>query len=370
MKFSGNLFLVVLILLLAASSCGDTNKPPKLSKDEKKERKQLDIRKKPVTGIQFDTDAETFKTGDSIALSIVPLKGAPGIDTVTWLIDGRQKFITDTEPFSFGFNTEDLGTGKHIVTAMSKLADQTRDRRQETIELFSDVVPEEYSYNIINEYPHDGNAWTQGLLIVNGELFEGTGRKGSSSLRKVNIKTGEIIQFRELDATLFGEGIVIFNDEIFQLTYQSRVGKVYDKETFQFKRDFQYATEGWGLTTNGTYLIMSDGSNILYYMDPGSFTEVKRIEVYNNKGPVDQLNELEFINGEIYANIWQTDRIVRIDPKSGKVLGEIDLSGLREKAITPQKGDVLNGIAYDKDTDKLYVTGKWWTKLFEIKLKK
>ena len=369
MKFSVNLFLVFLIFLLAASSCGDKNKSPKLSKEDKQERKKLDLRKKPVTGIQFKTEDGPISIGDSISISLIPLKGAPGIDSVVWLVDGMQKLKTKEAPFELSFSTGNMGTGKHIISAMSYLSDETRDRRQESIELFSDIIPEKYTYYIVNEYPHDGNAWTQGLQFVNDVLYEGTGMKGTSSLRKVNVKTGEIVQFRELDATLFGEGIVIFNDEIFQLTYKSQVGKVYDKETFQFKRDFRYATEGWGLTTDGTHLIMSDGTNILYFMDPTSFTEVKRIEVYNNKGPIDQLNELEYINGEIYANVWQTDSIVKVDPKSGKVLGEIDLSGLRERAVTPQKGDVLNGIAYDEATDRLFVTGKWWTKLFEIKLK-
>ena len=361
------LFGLSIVLCFCAASCNE-NKPEKISKEEKRERKKSNFRKKPVTGISFEKANEKLKVGDDLSFSVVPLKGAPGIDSVVWMLNGTKQASTNEIPFKFKLSTSNIGTGKHTVSMVSFLSDSTRDRGQESIELFSDVKPKNYGYRIVNTYPHDANAWTQGLLFDNGILYEGTGLKGSSSLRKVDVQTGEITQFRELDATLFGEGIVVFNDDIYQLTYQSRSGKIYDKNTFQHKRDFTYVTEGWGLTTDGKYLIMSDGSNILYFMEPGSFTEVSRIEVYNHEKPVDQLNELEYINGEIYANIWQTDTIVKIDPKSGKILAEIDFSGLREQAVTPQKGDVLNGIAYDETTDRLFVTGKWWNKMFEVRI--
>ncbi|MEM1138206.1 MAG: glutaminyl-peptide cyclotransferase, partial [Bacteroidota bacterium] len=356
------------VLVFGAASCSENDKS-KVSKEEKKTRKKLSLRKKPVTVLQIrDNGKEKKQIGDTVVFDLSALKNAPAIDSVVWLVNGIQKERNKKAPFNFSLSTANMGVGKQLVAALSYLADSTRDRRQERFELFADISPKLYSYQIVNEYPHDANAWTQGLLFEDGVLYEGTGLKGSSSLRKVAVSSGEILQFRELEATLFGEGIVTFDNEIYQLTYQSQVGKVYDKETFQFKRDFQYATEGWGLTTDGTHLIMSDGSNILYFMDPSAFTEVKRIEIYDDESSIDQLNELEYINEEIYANIWQTDFIVRIDPQSGIVLGKIDFSGLREKAITPQKGDVLNGIAYDKQNNRLFVTGKWWNKLFEVRL--
>lgn len=367
MKIHNLFLLLALFTWLGAASCSE-NKPEKLSKQEKKERKKSNFRKKSVIGIQFDQVNVALKVGDKLNFSLVPLKGAPGIDSATWMLNGVKKSMSYESPFSFEVDTDQMGTGNFVVSFVSYLSDSTRDRGQEKIELFSDIKPKQYSYRIVNTYPHDPNAWTQGLLFDEGIMYEGTGLKGSSSLRKVEVNSGEITQFRELDATLFGEGIVVFGDEIYQLTYKSRVGKIYDKNTFQFKRDFSYATEGWGLTTDGNYLIMSDGSNMLYFMDPSSFTEVKRMEVYDNEKPVDQLNELEFINGEIYANIWQTNSIARIEPSSGKILGLIDCSGLREQAITPQKGDVLNGIAYDHTTNRLFVTGKLWNKLFQIQL--
>jgi glutaminyl-peptide cyclotransferase len=226
-----------------------------------------------------------------------------------------------------------------------------------------------YGYSVVRSYPHDPRAFTQGLQYLDGILYEGTGNKGESFIRKVQLETGEVLQQRDLPAQYFGEGIVVVRDELFQLTWQSEIGFVYDRQTFAQKRSFKYTGEGWGLTYDGRNLVMSDGSDRLRVIEPSTFKERSRIAVTAGGVPVGNLNELEYVRGEIFANVWQTDYVARIDPKSGTVTGWIDLSGLlspRDRANV----DVLNGIAYDAAGDRLFVTGKWWPRLFEIRLTK
>ena len=225
-----------------------------------------------------------------------------------------------------------------------------------------------YTYKVITSYPHDPYAFTQGLVFEDGFLYEGTGIRGQSSLRKVELESGNILQKRMLPAQFFGEGVTAFGNTIFQLTWQSRIGFVYDQDTFEMVKEFTYSTEGWGLTHNGKQLIMSNGTAILSFLDPETLQEVKRLEVYSRDGPVTGLNELEYIQGEIYANVWQTDYIVRIEPKTGQVIGWIDLTGLLRPEDRGYPVDVLNGIAYDQKNDRLFVTGKLWPKIFEIEL--
>jgi glutamine cyclotransferase len=231
----------------------------------------------------------------------------------------------------------------------------------------SDVIPV-YTYNIVNTYPHDPDAFTQGLVFEDGILYEGTGRFGHSTLRRVELETGAILQIRDLADQFFGEGITIYGDRIIQLTWQSNVGFVYDKNSFELLREFNYSTEGWGITRDGEHLIMSDGTSTLHFFDPQTFEEISQLEVFDNNGPVTRLNELEYIQGEIYANIWQTDRIARISPETGRVVGWVDLEGLLTAEDRSEPVDVLNGIAYDAETDRLFVTGKLWPTLFEIEL--
>ena len=230
----------------------------------------------------------------------------------------------------------------------------------------SDITPT-YTYNVVAAYPHDPDAFTEGLVFNDGYLYEGTGRYGQSSLRQVALETGEILKIRQLQDG-FGEGVTIYNERVIQLTWRSHIGYVYDKETFSVLKNFSYPTEGWGLTQDGDRLIMSDGTATLYFLDPVTFATIGQLEVRDKNGPVTRLNELEFVNGEIYANIWQTDRIARISPSTGLVTGWIDLTGLLTQEQTKQV-DVLNGIAYDKINDRLFVTGKWWPTLFQIDLK-
>lgn len=225
-----------------------------------------------------------------------------------------------------------------------------------------------YRYRVIRTYPHDRQAFTQGLVYEAGELYEGTGIRGQSSLRRVELETGLVRQQHMLPGPYFGEGVTIFGDRIIQLTWQDRIGFVYDKASFELVRQFSYATEGWGITHDDSRLIMSDGSANLYILDPETFTEIDRIEVHDEQGPVVRLNELEYVRGDVYANVWQTDRIARIDLLTGRVAAWIDLTGLLSMADRQQRVDVLNGIAYDAENDRLFVTGKWWPKLFEIQI--
>jgi glutamine cyclotransferase len=225
-----------------------------------------------------------------------------------------------------------------------------------------------YTYEVVNAYPHDSDAFTEGLAFDNGFLYESTGLYGHSSLRRVSLETGEVLQVRVLPYQYFGEGITIYGDKIIQLTYQSEVGFVYNKESFELLGEFHYPTEGWGITTDGKRLIMSDGTSTLHFLDPETFEEIGHIDVYDKGTPVSGLNELEYVNGELYANVWPTDSIAIIAPESGQVVGWIDLAGLLNPRHLVKPVDVLNGIAYDQQNDRLFVTGKLWPKLFEIKL--
>lgn len=230
----------------------------------------------------------------------------------------------------------------------------------------SPVVPV-YTYAVVNTYPHDRDAFTQGLEYLEGVLYEGTGLKGRSSIRKVQLETGRVLARRDVAPEYFGEGVTVWKSELFQLTWQSGVAFVYDRETFAPRRTLKYVGEGWGLTHDGTGLIMSDGTDALRFLDPATFAERRRVKVTAGGQPVRELNELEFVKGEVLANVWQTDEVARIDPTTGRVTGWIDLSGL----LTPRErasSEVLNGIAYDAAGDRLFVTGKLWPKLFEIRL--
>ncbi|MBK8905837.1 MAG: glutaminyl-peptide cyclotransferase [Anaerolineaceae bacterium] len=226
-----------------------------------------------------------------------------------------------------------------------------------------------YGYRVIHTYPHDPDAFTQGLLFADGVLYESTGIKRTpSSLREVDLNIGEVTQFLDVGSDYFAEGLVLWQDRLIQLTWQSQVAFVYDRESFELLDTWEYDTEGWGITHDGRCLIMSDGTSTLTFRDPETFAEVGHITVQDQNGPVAWLNELEFIEGEVWANVWQTNRIVRIDPATGQVVGSIDLTGLLDPAALTQPVDVLNGIAYDGANGRIFVTGKLWPTLFEIEL--
>lgn len=233
--------------------------------------------------------------------------------------------------------------------------------------LHRQTVPE-YGFKIVQIYPHDPNAYTQGLVYHKGFLYEGTGLNGRSSLRKVRLETGEVLQKIDLPPTYFGEGIAMLGNKIFQLTWKAHTGFVYDAVTFRELRTFSYPGEGWGLTTDGHNLYMSDGTPEIRVLKPDTFKEIRRIKVHDGTVPVQELNELEYINGEIFANVWQTDKIARISLRTGKVVGWIDLAGILSPVYRRTADAVLNGIAYDAKGKRLFVTGKLWPNLLQIEL--
>lgn len=225
-----------------------------------------------------------------------------------------------------------------------------------------------YTYKIINTYPHDKNAFTQGLIYRDGYLYEGTGLRGHSSLRQIELNTGKVKKIHHLPDRYFGEGITIYNEKIYQLTWESEVCFVYNLN-FKLLDQFNYQREGWGLTNNDDHLIMSDGTDKLYFINPDDFTIEKSLQVTMDNKPVKNINELEYIKGMIYANIWRENIIIKIDPMTGEVDGIIDLEGIIDPANYDYELNVLNGIAYDRENDRLFVTGKLWPIIFEIELK-
>lgn len=226
-----------------------------------------------------------------------------------------------------------------------------------------------YGYAVVAAWPHDRGAFTQGLVFRNGGFLESTGLNGQSTLREAEVKTGRVLKQIGVPAQFFAEGLAVLGDRAYQLTWQSHKGFVYDADTFRLEREFAYEGEGWGLATDGRALVLSDGTNRIRFLDPATFQVLRTIEVLEEGKPVSRLNELEWINGEIFANVWQTDEVVRIDPATGQVRGVIDFSGLLPAAERDPETDVLNGIAYDAANDRLFITGKRWPKIFEVKLK-
>jgi glutaminyl-peptide cyclotransferase len=230
------------------------------------------------------------------------------------------------------------------------------------------AAPPEYTFTVVRVFPHDTSAYTQGLAYRDGFLYEGTGRTGHSSLRKVRLETGEVIQRVDLNSEYFGEGIAILNDKVFQLTWKAETGFVYDLNDFHPLRKFSYRGEGWGLATDGHQLFLSDGTSEIRVLEAETFHEKRRIKVHDGPAAVDQLNELEVVDGQIFANVWHTNRIARISPQTGDIVGWIELTGLLSSVYRLDPEAVLNGIAYDPMRKRLFVTGKLWPSVFEIKL--
>lgn len=307
---------------------------------------------------------------DQIKISLSEENNFP-IDEVTFFVNGKEMTSTN---LSFTLDTKNYGTGKLIVSAMVAYGDQKSKRVNTSIEILSNIPFTSYDFKIINTYPHDSNAYTQGLEFHNGFLYETTGQYGESSLRKVELKTGKVIKKIDLNKRYFGEGMTIFNDDLFFLTWKANKGFIYNLETMELKSEFSYnkSKEGWGLTHSQTELIKSDGTSKIWFLDPNTQQEKRYIEAYTDKQSLNRLNELEFINGKIYANYWQKPLIAIINPNNGVVEGIINLTRLVKEMEKSQKllkeDDVLNGIAFDKKNNRMFVTGKNWGKLFEIEL--
>jgi glutamine cyclotransferase len=310
-----------------------------------------------------------FKLNQSIKVVIGLVDKSVVPDSLSIYFNGR--FITSlkTAPWEYSIPSQfTSATGRKSLKVTAYNGNRAQNSITRFMIIFSDIVPKKNGYKVVHTYPHNRDAFTQGLVYDNGVLFEGTGQETGSTLREVELETGRVIRQHNLDASLFGEGIALLHDRIFQVTWKDKIGYVYNKSDFKLLNKIYYPTEGWGLTTINDKIVMSDGTNVLYFYEPEMFTVVSKIEVYDNEKKVDQLNELEYINGEIWANIWMTDLIARIDPETGKVLAYINLRGLLPASDRDADTDVLNGIAYDSSARRIFVTGKKWPKLFEIKI--
>ena len=290
---------------------------------------------------------------NSLLACVLLIAGCGGSSETTAANTGRQTPVSSNEPAvqKPRSQNESVGQASEAATAMAATQEAPV-----------------YSYKIKNSWPHDKRAYTQGLIFLDGMLWESTGQYGASSLRKVELKTGKVVKQISVPRNYFAEGMTVFHNKVFQLTWQEGKGFIYDPATFEKRGEFSYTGEGWGLTHDGESLIMSDGTDQIRFLDPSTLKTIRTVNVTDRGAPVDQLNELEFINGEIYANIYQTDRIARIEPKTGKILGWIDLTGLLSTKDRTGGEDVLNGIAYDERGRRLFVTGKLWPKLFEIEI--
>lgn len=310
-----------------------------------------------------------FKLKESVkvVLSIIDNSKIP--DSVLIYFDGKRVRSINSEPWEYSIPPAfTASTGRKALKVTAYQGGKPKNTLTRFMIVYSDVVPKRYGFKVVHTYPHDIEAFTQGLFYDNGVFYESTGQQSSSSLREVSLETGNIKRQLNLDGSLFGEGITLYGDRIYQVTWENKVGFVYEKSSFKLINKIYYSTQGWGLTTMDNKIVMSDGTNIIYFYEPETFTVVSKIEVYDNKEKIDSLNELEYINGEIWANVWMTDKIVRIDPQSGKVLGVLDLKGILNDPNTDTSEKVLNGIAYDKPGNRIFVTGKNWPKLFEIKV--
>lgn len=313
----------------------------------------------------------TFVTGDEITIRYAFTDSLKQADSVVYRINGKK---TGTQPRSvqqISWKTSGELPGVKNITLTAYYPDSAIESRQVKVSLLSDIKPVYYNVNIVATYPHDKTAYTQGLLYENGILYESTGQTGQSTLRKVKPETGEKLKVLNLPPDIFAEGLAKIGNYLYQVTYKNNIAFQYDINTFELVNKFNFPMkEGWGLTYDGEYLLMTDGTEVIYYIDPEYFTEVKQMVVYDDKGPVFNLNELEYINNEIWANVYTTDTIVRIQPSTGKVTGKIVVK--KADVLKPEDYhsnlDYLNGIAYDKEKDRVFITGKNWPKLFEIKL--
>ena len=325
--------------------------------------------RKPVSAITVLPSKSNYVFGEKVTVNVsTKVKNGKIKDVKVYY---ENQLIKESAELDFSTEVTVNTLGNNNLKVIATKTDGVENTRTIPISAVSDIVPKKYTYQIINTFPHLTTSYTQGLEYYNGFLYEGTGEYGKSMLLKINLSTGNAVQSYRLNDIYFGEGITILNNKIYQITYLEQKGFVYNLADFAVIDSFQYASkEGWGLTNDGTNLIMSDGTNVLTWINPNDFSIIKTVKVVNNIGAVYNINELEYIDGKILANIYTTELIVEIDAETGKVLSEINLYGILNMYKNPSDVvDYMNGIAYDKTNDRLFITGKWWPRLFEIKLK-
>ncbi len=355
MKKTAFPFVLIFFLFITFFSCSNT---PKRSR-------------KPVSTITILPKKSTYILGDKIAVNVQTKVKNGEIENIK--VYYKNQLLKESKELDFTVEGIEINTlGNSNFTVESVKTDGVKNTRTQTIKSLSDSETKIYNYQVVNHYPHSKDNYTQGLEYYNGFLYEGTGEYKKSGLYKVNLKSGKTVQSFKMDDKYFGEGITVLNDKIYQLTYRAKKGFVYNREDFALIDSFQINSstkEGWGLTNDGTNLIMSDGSHILTWLDPNDFSVVKTLQVANNKDIIFSLNELEYIDGIIYANIYTTEIIVQIDEKTGKLLAEINCKGIIDMYKNGRDTlNFMNGIAYDSSNKRLFVTGKLWPKLFEIQL--
>ena len=357
--------MFTLLILLLLSACGPENGVADRARSTTPQPAKISRLTAPSSPLNIPLGSEVeieLQVPDTIRIDSVQVFLAGALRETLTQAGGELGSLVRTS-----LPTEGEKTGRSGLRVRIFMEGGITENQSQQITFLSDQAPVEYTYRVVGEFPHDPEAYTQGLEYVDGWLYEGTGNRGTSSLRRVNLNTGEVAQIRNLDQSLFGEGITVFGERIYQVTYTSQVGFIYDKASFEEIQKIYYQNrEGWGLTNNGEELIMSDGTHILYFLDPEMFTVNHQVEVYHDQGPAQSLNELEYINGKIWANRYYTDEIVIIDPQTGKVEGRINLKGILSTRDRKPNTDVLNGIAWDEKNERIFVTGKYWPKLFEI----
>ncbi|MDA3954186.1 MAG: glutaminyl-peptide cyclotransferase [Bacteroidales bacterium] len=369
MKISKSIIgsIILLTFFLFQISCSNQKRGDIKQDDAKKTEKVT----KRVSVIKIDAPkaGEMFTIGDNIEINIGLKEIDIEIDSLI-VESNRIKSVLQTNNLVYNWETKNLKVGSNQLKVFAYSNGNKVDSYYLKLRFKSDIKPELYECKIVNTYSHDKRAYTQGLIYENGIMYEGTGQYGESVLRKVNFKSGEIIAELSLESKYFGEGITIFKDKIIQLTLRSNKGFVYDKKSFKLISTLGYSTQGWGITTDGKKLIMSDGTQTIHFLDPEYFNEIGKIDVYDNNGPVESLNELEFIEGLVYANVYQTEEIIAFDPITGKVLKRIDCRKIVPNGFQGETDNVLNGIAWDKQNDRYFITGKRWPSLFEVKFVK
>lgn len=353
MKKAAVLFLFLIVLVVASSSC--SNQPRRS--------------RKPVSNITLLPAAQNYMYGNTVSVKVETRLRNGEISNIQLFHNGN--LIEENENLEFTVSNITLDKlGNNTFHVVATKTDDVSNSRTITATVLSDSKPGQFTYSTVKDYPHNKRFYTQGLEFHEGYIYEGTGEHGHSGLFKVNLNTGKPVMQHLLDHKYFGEGITIMDNKVYQLTYRAQKGFVYRLDDFAVIDSFTYTSkEGWGLTNDGQYLIMSNGTHELIWLDPNDYSEIKKVQVANRAGLINYLNELEYIDGTIYANVYTTNLIVQIDPETGKILSEINMEGILKMYTNPSDTiDYLNGIAYDSESDRLFVTGKWWPRLFEIKL--
>ena len=356
-------FVCFLALFLQLAGCSQNKKPEKFHTN-----KNVPVRPS-ISEIRGPANGSVFKCGETIPINFIIKNNTVSIDSIV-ISSGSYLLKTYKTDFNkIAWPTINAPVGQNILKITTCYNDSLKDNKSVVVTLLSNIIPKLYKFHLIHTYHHDPEAFTQGLIYDNGTLLESTGQNGHSSLRRVEITTGKVLDIVNLDAKYFGEGIALIQNKIYQITWKAQTGFIYDKKTFDVLRTFDFPYyEGWGLTSHENNLYMTDGTSFVYVIEPEYFTQKRQIDVLNHKGRVTQLNELEYVHGKILANVLGESYIVVIDPANGKVTGELELKRLIPKGMEGEINKVLNGIAYNKETNHFYVTGKLWPVLYEIEI--